>query len=36
VTRIIYDFQEDGIIEVDGKMIKLLKMDLLHKISQAG
>jgi len=36
VTRIIHDFQEDGIIEVDGKSITLLKMDLLHKISQAG
>ena len=36
VTKIIHDFSEDEIIEVDGKMIRLLKMDLLHKISQAG
>lgn len=36
VTRIIHDFQEDGIILVNGKLITLLKMDLLHKISQAG
>lgn len=36
VTRIIHDFQEDGVIKVEGKSITLLKMDLLHKISQAG
>ncbi len=36
VTKIIHDFSEDGIIEVDGKMIRLLKKDLLHKISRAG
>jgi len=36
VTKIIHDFSEDGIIEVDGKLIRLLKKDLLHKISQAG
>jgi CRP-like cAMP-binding protein len=36
VTKIIHDFSEDGIIEVDGKLIHILKMDLLHKISQTG
>ena len=36
VTKIIHDFIEDKVIEVEGKHIKLLNKDLLKKISQAG
>jgi len=36
VTKIIQDFTKDHIIEVEGKRIRLLNKDLLHKISQAG
>ena len=36
VTKIIHDFIADKLIEVEGKQIRILKKDLLHKISLAG
>jgi len=36
VTKIIHDFSVDHIIEVDGKLIKILNKDMLRKISNAG
>ncbi len=36
VSKIIHDFTEDKLIELEGKKIRLLNKDLLRKISQAG
>ncbi|MCD4723584.1 MAG: Crp/Fnr family transcriptional regulator [Bacteroidales bacterium] len=36
VTKIISDFTKDHIIEVNGKNIRILNKDILHKISNAG
>ena len=36
VTKIIHDFTIDHIIEVNGKNIRILKKDILQKISNAG
>lgn len=36
ITKIIHDFAKDHLIEVDGKKIKIVKKDILRKISKAG
>lgn len=36
VTKLFHDFTEDGLIEVQGKNIKILNEKLLQKISKAG
>ncbi|MCK5775123.1 MAG: Crp/Fnr family transcriptional regulator [Bacteroidales bacterium] len=36
ITKIIHDFAKDHIIEVDGKMIKIINKEILRKISKAG
>jgi CRP/FNR family transcriptional regulator len=36
VTKLFHDFTDDGLIEVQGKSIKVLNVDLLQKISKAG
>ena len=34
--RILKDFKDDGIIETDGKGIKIVKLDMLKKVSRFG
>ena len=36
ITKIIHDFAKDHLLEVDGKKIKIVKKDILRKISKAG
>ena len=36
VTRILHDYTENGLISIHGKKIKILKKDMLQRISDAG
>ena len=36
VTRILYEYTEDGLISIKGKAMKILNKEMLQRISDAG